>query len=144
MFDTLTPRWSLFMMGCIALLLAPVPYIAYYKGPYIRSISPFSKILMAEEKKRVELEAGLKDAEKDDVEMQRQDDNEAEVGSQVYSEAEAEAEAGEGEGDGTLDEKDRRRNVKASKAEETAGMERRGRDSLTSTSSSTLNDQNRA
>jgi hypothetical protein len=89
MFDTLTPRWSLFMMGCIALLLAPVPYIAFFKGPWIRERSPYSKILMAEEKKRVELEAGLKDMEKNDVEAQRQADNEAEVGSQVLAEEEA-------------------------------------------------------
>ena len=118
------------MMGCIALLLAPVPYIAYFKGPYIRSRSPYSKILMAEEKKRVELEAGLKDAEKDDVEMQRQDDNEAEVGSQVYSEAEAGSHVGEGSSE-------KRRN---SKGEKSGEQGRRG-DSLTSTSSSTLHDQ---
>ena len=118
------------MMGCIALLLAPVPYIAYFKGPYIRSRSPYSKILMAEEKKRVELEAGLKDAEKDDVEMQRQDDNEAEVGSQVYSEAEAGSHVGEGSSE-------KRRNSKGEKS----GEQGRRRDSLTSTSSSTLHDQ---
>lgn len=83
MFDTLTPRWSLFMMGCIALLLAPIPYIAYFKGPWIRERSPYSKILMAEEKKRVELEAGLTEKDGDDVEMQRQRDNEAEVGAEM-------------------------------------------------------------
>lgn len=92
MFDTLTPRWSLFMMGCIALVLAPVPYIAFFKGPWIRERSPYSKILMAEEKKRVELEAGLKEMEKNDMEAQRQDDNEAEVGSQVLAEDEEEQE----------------------------------------------------
>jgi hypothetical protein len=90
MFDNLTPRWSLFMMGCIALLLAPVPYIAFFKGPWIRERSPYSKILMAEEKKRVELEAGLMDKDANDVEMQRQRDNEAEVGSEVMAEAEEE------------------------------------------------------
>jgi hypothetical protein len=78
------------MMGCIALLLAPVPYIAFFKGPWIRERSPYSKILMAEEKKRVELEAGLMDKDANDVEMQRQRDNEAEVGSEVMAEAEEE------------------------------------------------------
>lgn len=56
MFTTLTPRWSLFLMGCMALLLAPIPFVAYFKGPYIRERSPFSKILMAEEARRVQAE----------------------------------------------------------------------------------------
>lgn len=90
MFDTLTPRWSLFMMGCIALVLAPVPYIAFFKGPWIRERSPYSRILMAEEKKRVELEAGLTEKDAHDVEMGRQEDNEAEVGSEIMDEAEEE------------------------------------------------------
>ena len=118
------------MMGCIALLLAPVPYIAYFKGPWIRSRSPYSKILMAEEKKRVELEAGLKDVEKDDVEAQRQADNEAEVGSQIYSEAEARSEREEGKSD----EKEKRRRSRSE-------MQGRRQESWTSNSSSTLHDQ---
>jgi hypothetical protein len=80
MFSTLTPRWSLFMMGCIALLLAPIPYIAFFKGPWIRERSPYSKILMAEEKKRVELEMGMTEKDGDEVERERQRDNEAEIG----------------------------------------------------------------
>jgi hypothetical protein len=76
------------MMGCIALLLAPVPYIAFFKGPWIRERSPYSRILMAEEKKRVELEAGMQDKEARDVEMQRQEDGEAELGSEVIEEEE--------------------------------------------------------
>jgi hypothetical protein len=76
------------MMGCIALLLAPIPYIAFFKGPWIRERSPYSRILMAEEKKRVELEAGLMDEKVADVEMQRQRDNEAEVGSELVEEGE--------------------------------------------------------
>jgi hypothetical protein len=88
MFDTLTPRWSLFMMGCIAALLAPIPYIAFFKGPWIRERSPYSRILMAEEKKRVELEAGMQDKEASDVEAQRQEDGEAELSSQVMAEEE--------------------------------------------------------
>ena len=60
MFETLTPRWALFLMGCIGLLLAPVPFLAFYFGPQIRERSPYSKILMAEEKKRVEAEIKMK------------------------------------------------------------------------------------
>jgi hypothetical protein len=90
MFNNLTPRWSLFMMGCIAALLAPIPYIAFFKGPWIRERSPYSRILMAEEKKRVELEAGLQDRDAADVEMQRQEDGEAEIGAEVIEEHERE------------------------------------------------------
>ncbi|WVR06700.1 hypothetical protein IAU60_003732 [Kwoniella sp. DSM 27419] len=56
MFENLTPRWGIFLMGCIAIVLAPIPFIAYFKGPWIRARSPYSKILMAEEKKRLEAE----------------------------------------------------------------------------------------
>ena len=56
-------------MGCIGLLLAPVPFIAFYFGPWIRERSPYSKILMAEEKKRVEAEMLLK--HKTDAEIAR-------------------------------------------------------------------------
>ena len=61
MFDNLTPRWSLLLMGGIAFLLAPIPFVAFYKGPWIRGRSPYSKILMAEEKRRVEAERGVTD-----------------------------------------------------------------------------------
>jgi hypothetical protein len=76
------------MMGCIALLLAPVPYIAFFKGPWIRERSPYSRILMAEERKRVELEAGLQDKEARDVEVQRQEEGEAELGNEMIAEDE--------------------------------------------------------
>jgi hypothetical protein len=76
------------MMGCIAALLAPIPYIAFFKGPWIRERSPYSRILMAEEKKRVELEAGMQDKEASDVEAQRQEDGEAELSSQAMAEEE--------------------------------------------------------
>ncbi|WVQ96557.1 hypothetical protein IAU59_003662 [Kwoniella sp. CBS 9459] len=56
MFESMTPRWGIFLMGCIAILLAPIPFIAFYKGPWIRARSPYSKILMAEERKRIEAE----------------------------------------------------------------------------------------
>lgn len=125
MFDKLTPRWSLFMMGCIALVLAPVPYIAYYKGPWIRERSPYSKILMAEEKKRVELEAGLKEMEQKDVEKQRQRDDEAELGQQGIAEQEQHQRERERAGAG------------AGVAER---MSTRRQESWTSNSSSTLHD----
>lgn len=141
MFDRLTPRWSLFMMGCIALLLAPVPYIAFFKGPWIRERSPYSKILMAEEKKRVELEAGLKDMEKNDVEIQRQVDNEAELGSQAMNDV-------EGGRRGSRDEEKEMEGEKKARRESTGvrdrepGLGGRRQESWTSTStSSTLQEQ---
>ena len=52
----MTPRWALVMMGGIATLLAVVPFVAFYKGPWIRAHSPYSKQLMAEEAARIEKE----------------------------------------------------------------------------------------
>lgn len=49
-------------MGMVALLLGVVPFVAFWKGPEIRSRSKYSKILMAEEAKRVA------EAEKEDEE----------------------------------------------------------------------------
>jgi len=43
---------------------------------------------MAEERKRVELEAGMQDKEARDVEAQRQEDGEAELSNQVMAEEE--------------------------------------------------------
>ena len=43
---------------------------------------------MAEERKRVELEAGMQDKAASDVEAQRQEDGEAELGSEVVAEEE--------------------------------------------------------
>ncbi|WVW85154.1 hypothetical protein I302_107192 [Kwoniella bestiolae CBS 10118] len=68
LFDTMTPRWGLFMIGCIALLLAPVPFIALFKGPWIRERSPYSKVLMAEERKRLEAEGLMEGEGSDDLE----------------------------------------------------------------------------
>ncbi|WWC67915.1 uncharacterized protein I206_101833 [Kwoniella pini CBS 10737] len=53
MYDALTPRWTTFTWGCIALLLSAVPFIAFYFGPKIRSKSKYSKILMKEEQERI-------------------------------------------------------------------------------------------
>jgi hypothetical protein len=90
------------MMGCIAALLAPIPYIAFFKGPWIRERSPYSRILMAEEKKRVELEAGMQDKEAADVEAQRQEDGEAELSSQVMEEEERAEKEVQNKGDHTV------------------------------------------
>lgn len=54
MFSTLTVRYSLIMMGGIALLLAPIPFVMFFKGPWIRDHSPYSKRLIAEEQKRLD------------------------------------------------------------------------------------------
>ncbi|KAL7418993.1 hypothetical protein Q5752_006677 [Cryptotrichosporon argae] len=53
-YENLTPRWAIFLFGCIAALLAVVPFVAYYKGPAIRARSKYSKLLMDAERKEVE------------------------------------------------------------------------------------------
>lgn len=73
MYDTLTPRWAIFLMGMVAGVLGIVPFIAYWKGPEIRARSPFSRILMAEEKARV----AAADKEKAEQEMSSLSDQEA-------------------------------------------------------------------
>lgn len=40
-------------MGCIAMLLAAVPFIAFFYGPEIRKRSPYSRRLMEEEQRRI-------------------------------------------------------------------------------------------
>lgn len=54
MFNTLTVRYSLIMMGGIAMLLAPIPFVMFFKGPWIRDHSSYSKRLIAEEQKRLD------------------------------------------------------------------------------------------
>ncbi|WVR04612.1 hypothetical protein IAU60_001623 [Kwoniella sp. DSM 27419] len=56
MYDALTPRWTTFLWGCVALVLAGVPFAAFYFGPQIRARSKYSKILMREEQERIERE----------------------------------------------------------------------------------------
>ncbi|WVQ83220.1 hypothetical protein IAT38_005359 [Cryptococcus sp. DSM 104549] len=56
MYRALTPRWTIFTWGCVAALLAAVPFVAYYHGPVIRAHSKYSKILMKEEQERIEKE----------------------------------------------------------------------------------------
>ncbi|WVQ98033.1 hypothetical protein IAU59_005155 [Kwoniella sp. CBS 9459] len=53
MYDALTPRWTTFTWGCVALLLSAVPFVAYRYGPQIRARSKYSKILMQEEQERI-------------------------------------------------------------------------------------------
>lgn len=53
MIRNLTPRWAIFLMGCIAMLLAAVPFIAFFYGPEIRKRSPYSRRLMEEEQRRI-------------------------------------------------------------------------------------------
>ncbi|WWC89634.1 uncharacterized protein L201_004559 [Kwoniella dendrophila CBS 6074] len=54
MFDNLTVRYSLIMMGGIAMLLTPIPFVFFFKGPWIREHSPYSKKLIEEERKRID------------------------------------------------------------------------------------------
>ncbi|KAK8847392.1 hypothetical protein IAR55_005250 [Kwoniella newhampshirensis] len=61
MYKALTPRWTIFTWGCVALVLSAVPFGAYYRGPQIRAISKYSKILMKEEKERIAKEKQVLD-----------------------------------------------------------------------------------
>ncbi|AFR97650.2 drug transporter [Cryptococcus neoformans C23] len=56
MYTAITPRWTIFTWGVVALILAMVPFIAFYKGTVIRAHSKYSKILMREERERIERE----------------------------------------------------------------------------------------
>ncbi|KAL1411719.1 hypothetical protein Q8F55_002685 [Vanrija albida] len=56
MFDRLTVRWSLVMMGGFATLLAAVPFVAFAWGPRIRARSKYSKMLMAQEREQLDKE----------------------------------------------------------------------------------------
>lgn len=77
MYDNLTPRWAIFLMGCIALLLAIVPFAAFWKGPQIRARSRYSKLLMEEEKRRVAaVQVGGEEAGGEDVEIMSEHEHE--------------------------------------------------------------------
>ncbi|WOO80564.1 Efflux pump atB [Vanrija pseudolonga] len=56
MFNRLTVRWSLVMMGGFATLLAAVPFVAFVWGPQIRARSRYSKMLMAQEREQLDKE----------------------------------------------------------------------------------------
>lgn len=74
MYESLTPRWALFLMGMVAAVLGVVPFVAYWKGPEIRARSKYSKILMAEEAARVA------ESEKEDRERAAEEAEDAEYG----------------------------------------------------------------
>jgi hypothetical protein len=77
MYENLTPRWAIFLMGCIALLLAIVPFAAFWKGPQIRARSRYSKLLMEEEKRRVAaVQVGGEEAGGEDVEIMSEHEEE--------------------------------------------------------------------
>jgi hypothetical protein len=77
MYDNLTPRWAIFLMGCIALLLAIVPFAAFWRGPQIRARSRYSKRLMEEEKRRVAaVQVGGEEAGGEDVEIMSEHEHE--------------------------------------------------------------------
>lgn len=56
MFESMTVRWALVMMGGVAALLALVPFVAFYFGPQIRARSKYSRLLMAQERENIEKE----------------------------------------------------------------------------------------
>lgn len=56
MFDGITARWGLVLMGGVAAILALVPFAAFFYGPQIRAHSRYSRQLMAEEHSRLEAE----------------------------------------------------------------------------------------
>lgn len=62
MFVRLTVRWSLVMMGGLAMLLALVPFAAFFWGPAIRARSPYSRQLMAMERERQQNEKAEREA----------------------------------------------------------------------------------
>jgi hypothetical protein len=77
MYENLTPRWAIFLMGCIAAVLASVPFVAYWKGPQIRARSRYSKLLIEEERRRVAaVHRGGEEAGGEEVEIGQGDANE--------------------------------------------------------------------
>ncbi|KAJ9115904.1 hypothetical protein QFC22_005047 [Naganishia vaughanmartiniae] len=64
LYHNLTPKWGTTLFGCLATLLAIIPFIAFFYGPQIRKRSKFAIALAAEEKrinaeKEVERQARL-------------------------------------------------------------------------------------
>ncbi|KAJ2929472.1 hypothetical protein H1R20_g7617, partial [Candolleomyces eurysporus] len=43
MYEALTYKWANFLFACIAILLAPIPFVLFFYGPEIRKRSKFSK-----------------------------------------------------------------------------------------------------
>lgn len=51
MYENLTPNWASTLFGCVAALLAVVPYAAFFFGPQLRARSKYLKLLVEEETK---------------------------------------------------------------------------------------------
>lgn len=51
LYHNLTPKWGTTLFGCLATLLAIIPFIAFFYGPQIRKRSKFAIALAAEEKR---------------------------------------------------------------------------------------------
>jgi hypothetical protein len=57
MYTRLTPKWASTLLGCIAVLMAPIPFVLFFWGPKIRARSQVAKSLhAAAEKERMEKE----------------------------------------------------------------------------------------
>jgi hypothetical protein len=57
MYTRLTPKWASTLLGCIAVLMAPIPFVLFFWGPKIRARSRVAQTLRdAAEKERVEKE----------------------------------------------------------------------------------------
>jgi hypothetical protein len=54
LYNNLTPRWGTTLFGCLATILAVIPFIAFFYGPKIRQHSAFAKALAEEERVRGE------------------------------------------------------------------------------------------
>lgn len=55
LYTNLTPRWGTTLFGCLATILAVIPFIAFFYGPKIRAHSNFAKTLAEEERRREEV-----------------------------------------------------------------------------------------
>ncbi|KAI5449238.1 hypothetical protein NCC49_005217 [Naganishia albida] len=63
LYNNLTPRWGTTLFGCLATILAVIPFIAFFYGPKIRQHSAFAKALAEEERVRGEKVGGLRVAD---------------------------------------------------------------------------------
>lgn len=56
LYTNLTPRWGTTLFGCLATILAVIPFIAFFYGPKIRAHSNFAKTLAEDQRKRDEIQ----------------------------------------------------------------------------------------
>lgn len=59
LYNNLTPRWGTTLFGCLATILAVIPFVAFFYGPKIRKHSAFAKALAEEERVRGEKLGGV-------------------------------------------------------------------------------------